>query len=185
MPFRLHTGIEYSYDIADNIVKARVGYRLNGNKLISDLGPLAGLTAGLGYSRVFDGVDVGIDYAFIPYGELGMTNRVSMTISIGEPTPTPTPIAVVPPKAVKLRVDKKKIMVSWSIENKSKYKGYNVYMSYKPGGKYYKLTKTPLNKHYLSVGPLKSGLRVYFVVTGVAKDGKESKNSKELSAVPK
>jgi hypothetical protein len=186
MPFRLHTGLEYTYDISDNIVKARVGYRFNGNaQFTSDLGPLAGLTAGGGYSRVFDGVDVALDYAFVPYGELGMTHRISMTISVGEPTPTPTPAALNPPKAVKLKVLKKKIAVSWSIENKDKYQGYNVYMSYKPGGKYYKLTKVPLNKHYLYVGPLKSGLRVYFVVAAVGKDGKESKYSKELSAVPK
>jgi len=58
-------------------------------------------------------------------------------------------------------------------------------MSYKPGGKYYKLTKEAIQRYYMAVGPLKSGLRCYFVVRSVGKDGKESKDSKEISAVPR
>ncbi len=185
MPFRLHFGVEYGGDLDHHILKGRIGYRLNGQDLISDLGALAGLTAGFGYSRNFDGVDLALDYAFVPYGELGMSNRIGMTIKIGQPTPTPTPVAVKPPKVVKLTAQSKKITVTWSTESIKEIKGYNVYMSYKPGGKYYKLTKEAIQKYYLVVGPLKSGLRCYFVVRSVGKDGKESKDSKEISAVPR
>ena len=77
----------------------------------------------------------------------------------------------------------------WSVEKETadKLKGYNVYMSYKPGGKYYKLTKTPVptTRYYLNVGPLKTGLRCYFVVTAVDKNDRESEYSKEVSAVPR
>ncbi|HRU40228.1 MAG TPA: hypothetical protein P5511_10145, partial [Candidatus Goldiibacteriota bacterium] len=64
---------------------------------------------------------------------------------------------------------------------------YNVYMSYKPGGKYYKLNKEVIapDKYNLKAGPLKTGLRCYFVVTTVGTDGKESAYSKEISAVPR
>jgi hypothetical protein len=189
MPFGLNFGMEYMMNFGDNLFKPRFGYRFNGNAFISDLGWFSGFTFGFGYSRNFDGVDVGVDYAFIPFGELGMSNRVGMTINVGQPTPTPTPKALNPPKMVKLRPEAKKIWVMWSMDKGSKVKiaGYNVYMSYKPGGKYYKLTKVPVDatRYYLKVGPLRSGLRSYFVVVSVDEKGRESKYSKEISAVPK
>lgn len=191
MPFKIHVGMEYAINIADNVIKPRVGYRLNGQNFISDLGALAGLTAGFGYSRNFDGVDLGIDYAFIPFGILGDSHRFGLTINVGQPTPTPTPLPIKPPKVVKLKSEAKKIWVQWSVDAKEKdnkfVKGYNVYMSYKPGGQYYKLNKTPLppSKMFLKAGPLKSGLRCYFVVRTVGTNDKESPNSKEISAVPR
>ncbi len=51
--------------------------------------------------------------------------------------------------------------------------------------KYHKLNKNPVTNYYLTVGPLKSGLRCYFVVTTVDKNGRESKYSSEVSAVPR
>ncbi|MCE5300967.1 MAG: PorV/PorQ family protein [Spirochaetia bacterium] len=189
MPFKINFGLEYGYNFSDFIVKPRLGYRFNGNQFISDLGWFSGLTFGFGLSRNFDGLDVALDYAFTSYDSLGSSHKMGMTINVGQPTPTPTPKPLNPPKLVKLKVESKKIWVQWSIDKDSKVKiaGYNVYMSYKPGGKYYKLTKTPVAspKYYLKVGPLKSGLRVYFVVTAVDEKGRESKYSKEISAVPK
>ncbi len=189
MPFGLNFGLEYSMNFGDNIIKPRFGYRFDGNNFISDLGWFSGFTFGFGYSRNFEGTDVAVDYAYIPFGQLGMSNRVGLTINVGQPTPTPTPKALNPPKMIKLKPDSKKIWVMWSIDKDSKVKiaGYNVYMSYKPGGKYYKLTKVPVAspRYYLKVGPLKSGLRSYFVVTSVDEKGRESKYSKEISAVPK
>lgn len=197
MPYRLHLGVEYTYNIEGNVVKPRLGYRFNGNEFISDLGPLAGLTTGFGYSRNFDGVDIGVDYAFVPYGDLGVSHRFGLSINVGEPTPTPTPVKVKPPKVVRLKVDKGRITVSWDLAKvKDKdgkeipdknVKGYNVYISYKPGGKYHKLNKTvlPAGRNSLSVSPLKSGIRCYFVVTSVGQNDKESEYSKEISAVPR
>jgi hypothetical protein len=190
MPFKLQTGIEYSFNVSGINFSPRVGYRFNGQDFISDLGGLAGLTTGFGISKNFTGVDVALDYAFIPYGILGQSHRIGLTINVGEPTATPTPVVNKPPKVVKLKPGTKNITVTWSAPDKvdkDKIKGYNVYMSYKPGGKYYKLTKTPIppSKYYLKVSPLKSGLRCYFVVTTVGKDDKESPYSKEISAVPR
>jgi hypothetical protein len=192
MPFKLCIGLEYMLNLGDNILKPRVGYRFNGKDFISDLGPLAGLTAGFGLSRNFDGLDVALDYAFIPYGDLGMSHRMGLTINVGQPTPTPTPLPIKPPKTIKLKTEPKKIWVMWSLpdakdKNKDLIKGYNVYMSYKPGGKYYKLNKAAIapDKYYLKAGPLKSGLRCYFVVTTVGPNDKESAYSKEISAVPR
>ncbi|MCX8093832.1 MAG: PorV/PorQ family protein [Candidatus Goldbacteria bacterium] len=192
MPFKLHTGIEYLFNVSEINFTPRIGYRFNGQNFISDLGALAGLTVGFGVSKNFDGVDVSLDYAFIPYGILGQSHRIGLNINVGQPKPKPKPKPVVnqPPKVVKLKPGKKEILVTWSPPekvDKDKIKGYNVYMSYKPGGKYYKLTKTPIppTKYYLKVAPLKSGLRCYFVVTTVGMDDKESPYSKEISAVPR
>ncbi len=188
MPFKLHLGIDYTVNISDFNFSIRTGYRFNGNaQFISDLGALAGLSVGGGIRKNFEGVDAAIDYAYIPYGILGNSHRMGLTISVGEPTPTPTPQPVNPPKVVKLTPQTKKIVVSWSVDEKTKDKlqGYNVYLSYKPGGKYHKLNKNPITNYYLIVGPLKSGLRCYFVVTAVDKSGRESKYSSEVSAVPR
>jgi len=190
MPFAVNAGVEYGMNFGDTFFKPRIGYRLDGNQLISDLGWFNGFTFGFGISRNFDGADISIDYAFIPYGDLGQSQRVGVTINVGQPTPTPTPKQLNPPKVVKLRPEAKQIWVMWSLDKDSKAKiaGYNVYMSYKPGGQYYKLTKAalPATRYYLKVGPkLRTGLRMYFVVTAVDDKGRESKYSKEISAVPK
>ena len=52
----------------------RGGYKYN--SAMSSLGWLAGLTAGAGFRiNIFD-----IDYAFVPYGDLGYTHRVSLLV---------------------------------------------------------------------------------------------------------
>lgn len=67
-------GGEYNYRIKENtIVSARLGY----NTTAKDVeGGLKGLTAGLGGNyKTYK-----IDYAFVPYGDLGITHRISFGI---------------------------------------------------------------------------------------------------------
>ena len=65
-----HTGMEWWLK---NILVVRGGYKYD--SAMATLGPLAGLTAGAGFKiNIFD-----IDYAFVPYGDLGLTHRVSLT----------------------------------------------------------------------------------------------------------
>ena len=63
-----HAGAEYA--ITDSML-VRVGYKTN---LITDLDVLSGLSLGFGYK--FLGYD--FDYAFVPYGDLGVTHRISL-----------------------------------------------------------------------------------------------------------
>ncbi len=51
----------------------RAGYR-SGPVDLKTLGPLAGITAGLGVNVA----GIGVDYAFMPYGELGATHRIGI-----------------------------------------------------------------------------------------------------------
>lgn len=54
-------------------IAARVGYK---TATISDLGALSGLSAGLGLGwKAY-----GMDYAWVPYGDLGNTHRISLNV---------------------------------------------------------------------------------------------------------
>jgi outer membrane protein OmpA-like peptidoglycan-associated protein len=59
----------------------RVGYR-TGPVSLDSLGYLSGLTAGLGVTVG----NFGVDYAFVPYGELGLTHRVGLRLEVPLPT---------------------------------------------------------------------------------------------------
>ena len=71
---KFSAGLEYNYD---NLLFPRIGYRyrFNGN----ELGELSGLTAGIGI-RISD---YQLDYAFVPFGDLGVTHRISFTARLG------------------------------------------------------------------------------------------------------
>jgi outer membrane protein OmpA-like peptidoglycan-associated protein len=70
-------GVEFSPVPA---LALRAGYR-NGPVDLEKLGYLSGLTAGIGVTVA----GFGIDYAFVPYGELGMTHRLGIRIAQGGP----------------------------------------------------------------------------------------------------
>lgn len=67
-PANLHTGVEYLFS---NGLAFRFGYRGG-----SDLDFLSRLSGGIGYATD----TYQIDYAFVPYGDLGGTHRVSFTL---------------------------------------------------------------------------------------------------------
>jgi hypothetical protein len=76
----INFGIEYCFM---NMFEIRTGYRYKwfGN----DLGPLSGVTAGVGIKlkQLFKDMDIKLDYAFVPYGDLGFTHRISLLIKFG------------------------------------------------------------------------------------------------------
>jgi len=71
-------GDEYKMSFGANDLALRLGYRTG-----SDLGAVAGLTSGVGIAHRFDDVEAGLDYAFVPYGVLGDTSRVSLNVIVG------------------------------------------------------------------------------------------------------
>jgi outer membrane protein OmpA-like peptidoglycan-associated protein len=64
-----------------DLLALRVGYR-TGPVDLSGLGYLAGLTGGLGVTLG----NFGVDYAFVPYGELGLTHRIGIRTVVPPPT---------------------------------------------------------------------------------------------------
>lgn len=74
----LHVGCEYTLDaIRDFPIACRIGYKTT---TASDLDALSGLSGGLGF--YLRGLD--IDYAWVPYGDLGDTHRISLGMKFGE-----------------------------------------------------------------------------------------------------
>jgi hypothetical protein len=72
---RLHVGAE---DLIHNFLALRIGYQANLAE--TQIQGLSGLTAGGGIS--FSGL--GLDYAFLPYGDLGAAHRVSLSYKFGQ-----------------------------------------------------------------------------------------------------
>jgi len=71
-------GTEYGYKINEKMNAAgRLGY----NTTAKDTGGLNGISAGLGFTYL----GYSIDYAFVPYGDLGNTQRISLSILWGAP----------------------------------------------------------------------------------------------------
>ncbi len=69
-----HFGVEFVYKkMKDIALAARVGYKTN---TIKDLNALSGLSAGAG----FVWKRMAVDYVWVPYGDLGNTHRISLTI---------------------------------------------------------------------------------------------------------
>ncbi|HUW23596.1 MAG TPA: PorV/PorQ family protein [bacterium] len=69
-----HFGVEFVYQkMKDIALAARAGYKTN---TIKDLNALSGLSAGAG----FVWKRMAVDYVWVPYGDLGNTHRISLTI---------------------------------------------------------------------------------------------------------
>ncbi|MCD4813187.1 PorV/PorQ family protein [bacterium] len=68
-------GTEYCYN---NLVAVRAGYKI---KDTGDLGGITGLTAGAGVKLpVGANISLGIDYALLSYGDLGMTHQIAIGV---------------------------------------------------------------------------------------------------------
>ncbi|MEO0206338.1 MAG: OmpA family protein, partial [candidate division WOR-3 bacterium] len=77
---RVNFGFEYNFN---PILSFRAGWR-SGPYDISELGLFSGLTTGFGIR--YSGIK--FDYAFVPYGKLGITHRLSLSSNIGITRPT-------------------------------------------------------------------------------------------------
>jgi hypothetical protein len=72
---RVQVGAE---DLIRKFLALRVGYQANLAE--TQIEGLTGLTAGLGV--IYEGF--GLDYAFLPYGDLGSTHRISLSYKFGQ-----------------------------------------------------------------------------------------------------
>ncbi len=77
-------GAEYTYSKFLSL-RLGYGYRLGPNNVNGFTGPAAG--AGISLN------DIGFDYSFVPYGDLGFTNSVTLKYMFGARQPNPQPVA--------------------------------------------------------------------------------------------
>jgi len=122
---KIALGVEY---IFEKILALRAGYiyqeKIDNAELYSGFGTnaIAGMSAGLGINYL----NFSLDYAFVPYGFLGSTHRISMTYTFAEPvktptqspTPTaaPTPVPTLAPQIQKQQLQEKIREISRRIE---------------------------------------------------------------------
>lgn len=94
---RLQLGTEYligNIEEKANVLALRGGYQLSYPS--RELGALAGLTWGLGYTIT---KAIAIDYAMLPTGDLGIGHRLSLTYKFGCPEKEAAPVAKAAPVA--------------------------------------------------------------------------------------
>jgi outer membrane protein OmpA-like peptidoglycan-associated protein len=76
---KVSAGAEYAHISENTEFAVRAGYKIGPE--IKDLDSTAGLTAGLGIAIQAALIRYQVDYAFVPYGELGTTHRASLTLA--------------------------------------------------------------------------------------------------------
>ena len=186
--WHLNVGTEYQHWFDDQFAAFRVGYRVP-----QDLGALAGLTMGGGLGTDLQGARLGLDYAWVPFGELGNMHRISLNATFG-----PKPRAkkrngsgyyIFPPVNVAATAGDRMARVTWEPQ-KGRVDGYNLYMSYNPAsGKWFQLNKKgPITGNSQTVNNLYNGYQTSFAVSTLARKAdnlyQESEKSIVVSVVP-
>jgi hypothetical protein len=186
--WRLNLGTEYLRYFDTQFAALRVGYRVP-----SELGALAGLTVGGGFGTELPGANLGLDYAWLPFGELGSMHRISLNAVFG-PKPrkrgqrSADGFYLFPPPNVQAVAGNRQARVAWQAQT-GRLDGYNLYMSYNPaGGQWTRLNKGPITGTSQTVNGLYNGYKVYFAVTTIAKKAdnlyQESEKSQAVMVVP-
>jgi hypothetical protein len=177
-------GTEYSHWFGDVSTALRVGYRFP-----TDLGALAGLSAGGSLTLQSGGNDFGLDYSFVPYGILGISNRIALNVFFGEKPHVSGPRAsgpLVVPSGLKAKAGDQSAFLTWDA-SPVRVTGYNVYMSYNPSsGQWYRVKSH--DNHATTVNKLYNGYNIYFAVSSIRRksDGtwEESAKSEPVLVKP-
>lgn len=186
--WRLNIGGEYQRWFDQQWAALRLGYRVP-----TDLGALAGLTVGGGFGTELPGANLGLDYAWIPFGELGNMHRISLNAVFG-PKPRKRGkqgndgFYLFPPANVQAVAGNKQARIAWQAQT-GRLDGYNLYMTYNPaGGKWTRLNRAPIVGTSQTINGLYNGYKIYFAVTTIAKKAdnlfQESEKSQPVMVVP-
>ena len=111
-------GLEYRKPFNSMLASLRLGWRTT-----DDLQGFSALTAGAGLSEDFNGLTASLDYALAPYGILGLTHRVTLSVEFLGTGPVPetdltgpssfTPGQAETPLGMKVQTDKD--ISSWTL----------------------------------------------------------------------
>jgi hypothetical protein len=176
----LSVGTEYFRWFGHTWGTVRLGYRFP-----TDLGALAGMSAGASLGFEGGGNDYSLDYTFVPYGDLGYAQRMALSVYLDAKPRVIKPHKgpLVKPTGLKGSSGDASAVLEWDA-SPVKVDGYVIYMTYDPkGGQWFKVrgfdgTKTTVNKLY-------NGYMMYFAVSSVRKkpDGSISEESPKSEPV--
>ncbi|MGH7441182.1 MAG: PorV/PorQ family protein [bacterium] len=185
----LNLGGEYTHLFGNVSAVLRAGYRLPQTVL----GPEAGLSLGGGLGTHISGIDISLDYAWVPYGELGDMQRIALNIGFGTVrqrpgAPGPAGNYLYPPKHVTAEAGRHSAQLNWDPQT-GRVDGYNIYMSYDPANRQWtRLNKEPIHGTSMAIRSLYSGYKVYFCVSTLRRKADnlylESDKSKSVVIIP-
>ena len=196
---QINLGAEY---LIMNTLTPRIGYKITTAETGLDSG-LVGLTAGLGFCYSFQNFSLGLDYAFVPYGDLGDTHRIALSVALGAAPAKPSAASsswgqssyvsdrtnryaapakprtkpLLPPGKVNLKKAGSRIKVSWKSSSSPRHVGYNVYMKKGKKGKYYRVNTRPLRKLSHTTSKLKPKKSYSFIIKTVDSSGRKSRGT--------
>jgi hypothetical protein len=136
--FKVGAGDEYKLNLGRDDVFLRLGY--------TTAADLAGITAGAGVAHRFDDFTAGLDYAFVPYGTLGDTHRITLNMIIGDTLIKPEAYVYSAPTFV---LGKEPLNFTFSTKSEEPITEYKIAV-YDPSGKAIKFVKgkgTPPSKY--------------------------------------
>ncbi|MEW6517599.1 MAG: PorV/PorQ family protein [candidate division FCPU426 bacterium] len=163
---------------------------------------LSGLTLGAGFSQRFAETVFNLDYVFVPYGDLGSTHRLALTVELGAPPASrpqtapartaekapaqpaaPEPSAepeaappLLPPVKLTVSPQGRRVMLSWAPAASSRPSGYQVYMK-AAKGRWTKVNSRPVTQTKYTLSQLARKKTYEFKVTAVDASGQESESS--------
>ncbi len=159
---RLRLGAEYLVAIDDGQSAAiRLGYKFGEE----GAGGLQGATAGLGYRVTSGRFQLGVDYALVHYGELGLTHRLAFTTSFLHLSEVSYGSAEEQAKASKREGQ---VYIQWPASSDPAISGYNVYMGESKDADFVKVNRAgAITGTSLSLRGLKIGKTYFFFVTTI------------------
>lgn len=96
---KISLGAEYAHISQNTEFAVRAGYKI-GNE-IQDLDAFSGFTVGAGFAIAASGLQYRVDYAFVPYGDLGITHRLALSLAFVPSEPLYPELVNLPAEAPK------------------------------------------------------------------------------------
>ncbi len=117
-----------------------------------------------------------VDYAYLPYGDLGTTHRLSALIRFGSPDELGRGLR--PPARLAVEAYDKSALVTWKPVLTKDVTGYHLFVK-KPGWEAFRqLTRTPLTDTVVKLRKLQNGTQYEVGVTSVTAAGRQSRMSR-------
>lgn len=114
-----------------------------------------------------------LDYAFLPFGTLGDTHRISALVRFG--TIAGAVGGVPPPASAALALVGKSVKLSWEPGSPGAVEGYHLYARKEGERAFRRLTKEPVRATTLTLRRLEEGVSYAFGLTAVDEKGRESR----------